>query len=77
LVVGIGGLGPIISLYLAAAGAGRLGLIENDSVSISDLQRQVIYSEHVIERPKAMAAKRRLEQLYYIYRNYVPINILS
>ncbi|MFR9644245.1 MAG: ThiF family adenylyltransferase, partial [Rikenellaceae bacterium] len=41
LLVGVGGLGSPIALYLAAAGVGRIGLVDNDIVSISNLQRQV------------------------------------
>lgn len=63
LIIGIGGLGSVVSLYLAAAGVGRLGIVDHDTVSISDLQRQILYSEEDLEKPKALVAKERLEKL--------------
>ena len=45
LIVGVGGLGSPIALYLAGAGIGTIGLIDNDKVSISNLQRQILYTE--------------------------------
>ncbi len=63
LVVGVGGLGSIISLYLAAAGVGRIGLVDNDKVSISNLQRQVLYRESQENMPKAVMAAQNLKEL--------------
>lgn len=60
LLVGVGGLGSPIALYLAAAGVGRIGLVDNDIVSISNLQRQVLYRESEVGEPKVICAKRRL-----------------
>ena len=56
LIVGAGGLGSPAALYLAAAGAGTLGLIDPDEVAISNLQRQVLYSTEDIGSPKVDAA---------------------
>ena len=63
LVVGVGGLGSIISLYLAAAGAGTIGLVDNDKVSISNLQRQIVYREKQQGLPKATTAAQNLKAL--------------
>ena len=52
LVVGTGGLGSPVALYLAAAGIGRIGLVDFDVVDISNLQRQVIHFTDDIGRPK-------------------------
>jgi molybdopterin/thiamine biosynthesis adenylyltransferase len=60
LVVGAGGLGSPASLYLAAAGIGRIVMIDHDVVDRSNLQRQVIYTEADIGRPKVEAAAERL-----------------
>ena len=63
LIVGVGGLGSPIALYLAGAGVGCIGLIDDDVVSISNLQRQVLYSEKELGLPKAMCAAERLSAL--------------
>ena len=63
LIVGVGGLGSPIALYLAGAGVGCLGLVDDDSVSISNLQRQVLYSEEELGKPKAVCASQRLTSL--------------
>ena len=63
LVVGAGGLGCPVLQYLAAAGIGKLGIIDNDEVEESNLQRQVLYGTSSIGINKALAAKQRLEDL--------------
>ncbi len=63
LVIGTGGLGSPLSLYLAAAGVGRLGLVDFDQVDASNLQRQVLYSVRDVGRPKLEAAKDRILEL--------------
>lgn len=63
LIVGVGGLGSPIALYLTGAGVGTIGLIDDDVVSISNLQRQVLYSEPEVGLSKATQAKKRLEAL--------------
>ena len=56
LVIGAGGLGAPALLYLAAAGVGRLIVVDDDTVSLSNLQRQVIHLTHTIGRPKTESA---------------------
>ena len=63
LIVGIGGLGSPIALYLAGAGVGTIGLIDDDIVSKSNLQRQVLYTEAEVGQNKAIRAKQKLEAL--------------
>ena len=63
LIVGVGGLGSPAALYLAGAGIGTIGLIDDDVVSISNLQRQVLYSEAEVGMSKAIQAQKRLEAL--------------
>jgi molybdopterin/thiamine biosynthesis adenylyltransferase/rhodanese-related sulfurtransferase len=63
LVIGSGGLGSPVLLYLAAAGVGTLGIVDFDIVDDSNLQRQVLFGVDEIGKPKVEAAKRRLEAL--------------
>jgi len=63
LVVGAGGLGAPLAMYLAAAGVGRLGLVDFDRVDVSNLQRQLLYDTRDIGRPKLEAAAQRLAAL--------------
>ena len=63
LVIGAGGLGSPVLLYLAAAGIGHLGIVDNDHVEISNLQRQVIHSTSEVGEAKVESARRRLHEL--------------
>jgi len=63
LVIGAGGLGSPSALYLAAAGVGTLGLVDCDRVDLSNLQRQVLFDNAALQRPKAVAARERLLSL--------------
>ena len=63
LVIGAGGLGSPVLLYLAAAGVGRLGIIDDDEVALSNLQRQVLHSTETIGYKKVDSAQKRLNGL--------------
>ncbi len=62
-VVGLGGLGSVSSLYLALAGVGYLRLIDQDTVELNNLHRQVLYSLDNLRYPKAEAAARRIKEI--------------
>ena len=63
LMVGAGGLGSPAAYYLAAAGVGTLGIIDNDVVDISNLQRQILHANDRVGMPKVESAKKTLEAL--------------
>lgn len=63
LVVGAGGLGAPLLLYLAAAGVGTIGVIDDDTVDLSNLQRQVIHDESSLGLPKVESAAARIRAL--------------
>jgi adenylyltransferase/sulfurtransferase len=63
LLVGAGGLGSPVALYLAAAGVGHLGIIDDDVVELSNLQRQVLHSSRDLGRPKVSSASDRLRDI--------------
>ena len=63
LLIGAGGLGSPAALYLAAAGVGRLGIVDDDVVDESNLQRQVLHSTARLGDLKARSAKRTIEEL--------------
>ena len=62
LLIGAGGLGSPAALYLAAAGVGRLGLVDPDTVDLSNLQRQIIHSDSTIGKSKLESAANRLRE---------------
>jgi len=63
LIIGAGGLGAPVALYLAAAGVGTLGLADADTVDISNLQRQVIHFTPDIGKPKVISAREKIAAL--------------
>lgn len=63
LIVGAGGLGAPVALYLAAAGVGTIGIIDGDVVDLSNLQRQVIHFTPDINKAKVLSAKEKINQL--------------
>jgi sulfur-carrier protein adenylyltransferase/sulfurtransferase len=63
LLIGAGGLGSPASLYLAAAGVGRLGIVDADVVDESNLQRQIVHSTESLGEPKVESARRAIEAL--------------
>lgn len=78
LVVGAGGLGSPLLLYLAAAGIGHIGIVDCDVVEDSNLQRQVLYTTEDIGHPKAEIARQRLAALNpYITITVYPIQLTA
>lgn len=63
LIVGVGGLGSPVAMYLASAGIGKLGLIDADVVDVTNLQRQIIHSESSVGVDKVISAKQRIKEL--------------
>jgi adenylyltransferase/sulfurtransferase len=63
LVIGAGGLGSPLLLYLAAAGVGTLGVVDDDDVDLSNLQRQVLHDSSKIGEPKVASAQARLAEI--------------
>lgn len=63
LIIGVGGLGAPLALYLAAAGVGTIGLVDNDEVELSNLQRQVIHFTSDVGKPKVLSAKEKIEAM--------------
>ena len=75
-VVGLGGLGSVSALYLALAGLGRLTLVDQDTVEMNNLHRQVLYSLEDIRYPKVEAAARRISMINpEVEVNPVPENL--
>lgn len=73
-LVGAGGIGSPAALYLAAAGIGTIGLIDDDDVSLSNLQRQVLYTTSDVGRGKAETAKTALGKINP-YTDYITHNL--
>src|SRR5664280_1261871 len=63
LIVGAGGLGSPVALYLAAAGVGTIGLIDGDVVDRTNLQRQVIHFTPDLNKPKVQSAREKIEKM--------------
>lgn len=63
LIVGAGGLGSPSALYLAAAGVGRIGIVDHDVLELSNLQRQIAHSLDELGRPKAASAARAMRRI--------------
>ncbi|SNZ20000.1 molybdopterin-synthase adenylyltransferase MoeB [Cohaesibacter gelatinilyticus] len=63
LIIGAGGLGSPVLAYLAAAGVGTLGVVDDDHVSLSNLQRQIIHDSDAIDVPKVESARRSLARI--------------
>src|SRR5262245_24734061 len=63
LLIGAGGLGSPLALYLAAAGVGHLGLVDFDVVDFTNLQRQVLHGTKDVGRPKLESAKERINDI--------------
>lgn len=63
LIIGVGGLGSPIALYLAAAGVGTIGIADADKVELSNLQRQIAHNTGDIDRPKVISAKEKMSAM--------------
>jgi len=75
-IIGLGGLGSVSALYLALAGVGTLTLVDQDTVEINNLHRQVLYSMSDLRYPKVEAAERRIKQINpEVKINAVPENV--
>merc|ERR1712078_203614 len=63
LIIGMGGLGCPVAEFLTRAGIGTLGIIDHDSVSLSNIHRQSLYNEKDIKKPKVKIAKKKLKKI--------------
>src|SRR3989338_3975287 len=63
LLIGAGGLGSPLGLYLAAAGVGTIGIVDFDTVDLSNLQRQILHTHDEIGNPKIESAERRIKAM--------------
>ena len=73
LIIGAGGLGSPLLLYLAAAGVGKIGVVDNDIVDLSNLQRQIAHSTNSIGKPKVESAAKSIAAINPEV-DFVPIN---
>lgn len=73
LVVGAGGLGSPVLLYLAAAGVGKIGIIDSDKLEVSNLQRQILFNSDDIGKSKALVASEKIKKLNP-YIQVIPYN---
>ena len=71
LIIGLGGLGSAVALYLAASGVGTLTLVDDDHVELSNLQRQIIYSEKEMGESKVKSARKRLQEINHECQIYI------
>ena len=63
LIVGAGGLGSPIAIYLAALGVGKIGIVDKDKVELSNLNRQVIFETNDLKKEKSLAAENKLKKI--------------
>ena len=82
LQIGAGGLGSPFALYIVAAGIKELTIIDNDTLSISNLQRQILYNEAQVGKEKVLAAKERLSNLnseveIKVFKDYLDENSIK
>lgn len=63
LIIGAGGLGAPVAMYLAAAGIGTIGIADADEVDLSNLQRQIIHATKDVGKPKVESAKETMEAM--------------
>src|SRR6478752_617644 len=78
LLIGAGGLGSPLALYLAAAGVGTLGLVDFDVVDVTNLQRQVLHGTKDVGRPKLDSAKERIGDINpHVHVEGYPVKLTS
>jgi molybdopterin/thiamine biosynthesis adenylyltransferase len=63
VIIGAGGLGSPVALYLASAGVGKISLVDNDEVDLTNLQRQILHSTASVGQPKAESGKQTLQDM--------------
>ena len=63
LIVGAGGLGSPVAIYLAALGIGKIGIIDKDKIEMSNLSRQVIFTTHDLKKNKSSTAIKKIKKI--------------